>query len=268
VQIRALCWNIFHGRDAPPDPSLYTLRSKLFRITERDGNYVQVNRDLFDYYATLIAEAEWDVALLQEFPPRWARPLAARCDADVHRVLTSRNWIPLIQGAIHRFNPDLPGSWEGGSNTTLVRERGITERRELVMRPGHPERRAMAFTRLADGVCVANFHASNDNHPLAEEEIRLAADTAVEWSADAPLIFGGDFNVRPHSSDLYAELEQRFGLRAPTAPDAIDHLLTRGLEATEAPHQWPAESREVPWDGHVLRLSDHAPVEALFGGPG
>ena len=37
MSIRALCWNIFHGRDAPPDPSLFTLRSKLLRITERDG---------------------------------------------------------------------------------------------------------------------------------------------------------------------------------------------------------------------------------------
>ena len=34
AEIRTLCWNIFHGRDAPPDPSLFTLRSKLLRITE------------------------------------------------------------------------------------------------------------------------------------------------------------------------------------------------------------------------------------------
>src|SRR5918994_6410369 len=178
VQIRTLCWNIFHGRDAPPDPSLYTLRSKLFRITERDGNYVQVNRDLFQQYADLITAAEWDVALLQEFPPRWAQPLAGRCRPEAHRVLTSRNWIPPLQGAIHRFNPDLPGSWEGGSNTTLIRKRGIADRLELVIPRGDPERRAMAFTRLDDGVCIANFHARNDNYPLAEEEVRLAAETA------------------------------------------------------------------------------------------
>jgi endonuclease/exonuclease/phosphatase family metal-dependent hydrolase len=267
VEIRTLCWNIFHGRDAPPDPSLFTLRSKLLRITERDGTYVQVNRDLFDRFAALISAAEWDVLLLQECPPRWAEPFAAVSHAHTHRVLTSRNWLPAVQGAIHRFSPDLAGSWEGGSNTTLVRERAVAERRELVIRPGHPERRAMAFTRLADGLCVANFHASNDNYALAADEIRLAAVTATEWSGDGPLIFGGDFNVRPHSSDLYAELERRFGFRAPTAPDAIDHLLVRGLEIDETPRQWPAGAREIPWDGLTLRLSDHAPVEALFAAP-
>lgn len=267
MQIRTLCWNIFHGRDAPPDPSLYTLRSKLFRITERDGNYVQVNRDLFQQYADLITAAEWDVALLQEFPPRWAQPLAGLCVAEAHRVLTSRNWIPPLQGAIHRFNPDLPGSWEGGSNTTLIRKRGIAERLERVIRPGDPERRAMAFTRLDDGVCIANFHASNDNYALAEEEIRLAAETATEWAGDSPLVFGGDFNLRPNHSELFSELADDFGLGPPTAPDAIDHVLVRGLDVCEAPHQWPAEAREIPWDGYMLRLSDHAPVEARFAGP-
>jgi endonuclease/exonuclease/phosphatase family metal-dependent hydrolase len=267
VEIRTLCWNIFHGRDAPPDPSLFTLRSKLLRITERDGAYVQVNRDLFDRFAALISAAEWDVLLLQECPPRWADPFAAISRARAHRVLTSRNWVPAVQGAIHRLAPDLAGSWEGGSNTTLVRERAIAERRELVIRPGHPERRAMAFTRLDNGTCIANFHATCDNYPLAEEEIRLAAHTATEWAGDTPLIFGGDFNVRPHSTDLYVELEQRFDLRSPTGPDAIDHLLVRGLEVQEPPRQWPAGAREIQWDGLTLRLSDHAPVEALFGAP-
>jgi endonuclease/exonuclease/phosphatase family metal-dependent hydrolase len=265
VEIRAMCWNLFHGRDGPPDPSLYTLRSKLLRITERNDTHVQVNRDLFRQFSGLLARAEWDLALLQECPPRWAAPLATTSDAEAHRVLTSRNWIPLLQGAIHRFNPDLAGSWEGGSNTTLVRGLAIDEERELVIRPGHPERRTMAFTRLRNGPCIANFHASNDNRALAEEEVRLAAETAIGWAADAALIFGGDFNLRPQSSELFTELEQRFGLRAPTAPDAIDHILVRGLAVGETPRRWPAESREIPWDGLALRLSDHAPVEALFG---
>ena len=259
-------WNLFHGRDGPPDPSLYTLRSKLLRITERNDTHVQVNRDLFDEFARLLARAQWDIALLQECPPRWADPLASACDAEAQRVLTSRNYIPAAQGAVHRLNPDLPGSWEGGSNTTLVRGLGIAERRELVIRPGRPERRTMAFTRLRNDVCVANFHASNDNYPFAEEESRLAAETASGWATDAPLIFGGDFNLRPQFSSLFDELAERFGLRAPTAPDAIDHLLVRGLDVLEPPHQWPPEAREIPWDGLALRLSDHAPVEALFGG--
>ena len=40
----------------------------------------------------MLAGAEWDVALLQECPPRFAAPLAARLRApSAHRVLTSRN---------------------------------------------------------------------------------------------------------------------------------------------------------------------------------
>jgi endonuclease/exonuclease/phosphatase family metal-dependent hydrolase len=226
---------------------------------------VQVNRDLFREFAGLLAEAEWEVALLQEFPPRWAAPLAAACGADSHRALTSRNWLPPLQGAIHRLNPDLIGALEGGSNVTLVRGSGIAERRELVLRPGPPERRVMGFTRLDRRLCVANLHATVRNQPLAEEELRLAAETATGWAGDDPLILGGDFNLRPQQSDVFVELEQRFDLAPPTAPDAIDHLLARGLEVVEPPHRWPAEEREIPWDGLALRLSDHAPVEALFG---
>jgi endonuclease/exonuclease/phosphatase family metal-dependent hydrolase len=223
-----------------------------------------VNRDLLREFAALLAEAEWDIALLQECPPRWVGPLASACEAEPHRVLTSRNRVPPVQGAIHRVNPDLIGSWEGGSNLTLVRELGIVERRELVLRPHHPERRTMAFTRLRNDLCVANLHATNDAYRLAEEEIRLGAESATGWAADAPLIFGGDFNIRPQSSPLFDELAERFGLREPTASDAIDHLLVRGLDTLEAPRRWPIGDREIPWNGLALRLSDHAPVEALF----
>lgn len=265
MQIRALSWNLFHGRDAPPDPALYTLRSKLLRITERNATHVQVNRDLFDEFTALLVGAQWDVAVLQECPPRWADPLAVACQADPHQVLTSRNWIPALQGALHRWNPDLMGSWEGGSNLTLVRHLGIAERRDLVLRPGRPERRVMAFTRLGNGPCIGNLHATTRDQPLAEDELRIAAETATGWAGDAPLILGGDFNLRPERSAVFAELERRYGLRPPTAPDAIDHMLARGFEVVEPPRRWPAEAREIPSNGLALRLSDHAPVEALFG---
>jgi endonuclease/exonuclease/phosphatase family metal-dependent hydrolase len=265
VDIRVITWNVFHGRDKPPDPSLHTWRSRLFRTTEQNETHVQVNRDLYGEFAGLIREAEWDVMLLQEFPPRWAPTLAAECRANAHLALTSRNSLAPLRRAIARHNPDLIGSLEGGSNLTLVRGLAIGERRELVIRRRFPERRVMAFARLGSGVCVANLHASNDNPPLASEEVRLAAERATEWSAGAPLVLGGDLNVRPdRRPDLFVELADRFGLRGPTAPDAIDHLLARGLDALERPRRWPPSARELPWDGLRLRLSDHAPVEALF----
>jgi hypothetical protein len=265
VAIRAISWNVFHGRDAPPDRSLHTWRSRLLRITERNETHVQVNRDLYDEFAGLISGAEWELMLLQEFPPRWVERLARDCGADAHRALTSRNSLAPLRSAIARLSPDLIGSGEGGSNLTLVRGLGIAERRELVIRDRFPERRVMAFTRLGTGVCVANLHATNDDPPLATREVRLAAETATAWAGGAPLVFGGDLNLRPERSpEIFAELAEGFGLRAPTAPKAIDHLLSRGLEMLEPARPWPAEDRELPWNGLALRLSDHAPVEAMF----
>jgi endonuclease/exonuclease/phosphatase family metal-dependent hydrolase len=275
VQLTALSWNLFHGRDFPPDPALFTWRSQLLRVTERNATHVQVNRDLPEEFARVLAEAEWDIALLQECPPRWREPLAATCGAEAHRVLTSRNSLGSLRAFAARLNPDLIRAGEGGSNLTLVRNGPIAERRELTIHRGRPERRAMAFTRIGDGdeasLCVANLHATNDRPPLAREDVLRAAEAATEWAGDAPLLFGGDLNLRAaESPEVFAELHERFGLAAPTGPQAIDHLLARGLDVVEPPHEWPPERRELrdpSENGRALRLSDHAPVEARFTTP-
>jgi len=267
VELRALSWNLYHGRDFPPDPALLTLRSRLFGITERNDTHLQVNRDLFGEFAGVLAEANWDVALLQEAPPRWALPLAGSCSAVAHRALTSRNRLLALTSFLARHNPDLIASSEGGSNLTLVRSGVVAERRELVLRKGpKPERRTMAFTRLGSGACVANLHASTSD-PLATEELLLAAERSVEWAAGSPLILGGDFNVRPAASQLFGRLADRYGFSAPGDPDAIDHLLASGLEVIEPPRASPPEERELHEQGRAIRLSDHAPLEALFGTP-
>jgi endonuclease/exonuclease/phosphatase family metal-dependent hydrolase len=238
----------------------------------------------------MLSGAEWDVALLQECPPRFAEPLARACGAEAHMALTSRNSLGRLRAAVARLNPDLIASGEGGSNLTLLRSLGrnafdshdmskalrpgrrglgvgeIVERRELAIHTGRPERRAMAFTRTAAGLCVANLHATNDHPEMAAEDALLAARTASDWAGDAPLLFGGDLNLRPvEDTALFAELRDHFGLDTPvTAPRAIDHLLARGLKVLKAPAQWPPERRELSHDGLALRLSDHAPVEARF----
>ena len=120
----------------------------------------------------------------------------------------------------------------------------------------------MAFARLGCGLCVTSLHAST-RVPLAEDEIVAAGDRAVELGGEAPLILGGDFNLRPHSAAAFGTVADRFGLTGITAPDAIDHLLLRGATFAEPPTAWPPERRELPEDGLRLRLSDHAPVEAL-----
>jgi endonuclease/exonuclease/phosphatase family metal-dependent hydrolase len=269
VEFTTIAWNLFHGRDFPPDPGLRSWRSRLLRIDERNATHVQVNRDLTAEFATLLAGAAWDVALLQECPPRFAEPLAHACTAEWQRVLTSRNSLGPLRALLARQNPDLIASGEGGSNLTLVRVPGrlggIAERRELAIHEGAPERRAVALTRTASGVCVANLHATNDRPELAREDVLRAARAATEFAGGAPLIFGGDLNLRPAEDPaVFARLRQDFGLAAPTAPRAIDHLLTRGLEVLEPPNAWAPERRELPLDGRALRLSDHAPVEARF----
>jgi endonuclease/exonuclease/phosphatase family metal-dependent hydrolase len=287
----AVSWNLFHGRDFPPDPALFTWRSRLLGIEERNATHVQVNRELLTEFAELLAAAEWDVAMLQECPPRFAAPLAEACGAQVHRVLTSRNSLSPLRAFIGRRNPDLIASGEGGSNLTLVRaafrcalspykggkahrSQGVVERRELAIHTGRPERRAMAFTRVdlgeGAGLCVANLHATNDQPEMATADVLRAAEAATEWAGNSPLLFGGDLNLRPaENPDAFEALRERFGLGGPTHPRAIDHLLTRNLEIAEPPRAWPPERRELPRDGLRLRLSDHPPVQARFktGGP-
>jgi endonuclease/exonuclease/phosphatase family metal-dependent hydrolase len=261
-----MTWNLFHGRDFPPDPALFTWRSRLGGSTERSATHVQVNRELFHEFASVLSAAEWDVAFLQECPPRWSAALAAACDAHAQLSLTSRNWLGPIRHILARWNPDLLGSWEGGSNLTLVRasmgEGGLADQRDLVLRR-RPERRTMAFARLGPRVCVANLHASTSPR-LAESDVRQAVETAVVWAGDSPLILAGDFNLRPNQTPLFEELAERFGLGAPTSADSIDHLLARGLEIVDPPTAWPPEARELPHEGLELRLSDHAPVKARF----
>jgi endonuclease/exonuclease/phosphatase family metal-dependent hydrolase len=269
MEFTAIAWNLFHGRDFPPDPGLRSWRSRLLRIDERNETHVQVNRDLTTEFATLLAASAWDVALLQECPPRFAEPLARACSAEWQRALTSRNALGPLRGLLARQNPDLMASGEGGSNLTLVRVPGrlggIAERRELTIHDGPPERRALALTRTASGVCIANLHATNDMAAMATEDVLHAARAATEFAGAAPLVFGGDLNLRPAEQPaVFERLREDFGLAAPTAPRAIDHLLSRGLEALEPPTAWLPERRELPLDGRALRLSDHAPVQARF----
>jgi endonuclease/exonuclease/phosphatase family metal-dependent hydrolase len=291
MQFDALSWNVFHGRDHPPDGALFTRRSWLFGTEERNATHLQVNRSLYREFAGLLAASRWDVALLQEFPPRWAHRMAGACGADMQLTLTSRNWMHSVRRPIASRRPDLMGAWEGGANVILARGalRSRLGATEVVLR-GRPERRMVTLARLErtrtvsgeetspgrpsgtgaagfeSGLVVANLHASGPS-PLAAEDTRMAAEAAVNWAGDDPLILGGDLNVSPGETGVFDELERRFGLGPPTGPRSIDHLLARGLEVVEPPSARPPESREVTSDGLAIRLSDHPPVHARFALP-
>jgi endonuclease/exonuclease/phosphatase family metal-dependent hydrolase len=267
--MRVLSWNLYHGRDFPPDPTLFTMRSRLLRTTERGATHAQVNRVLLDEFAGVLDGFEWDVALLQEAPPRWFRELCPRTRSNGTLVRTSRNWVPPLQHRLADWNTDLLASSDGGSNQILVRHPGrVLERRRLTL-AYRPEQRRMHWARLdlPEGrVCVANLHASAGLPERAAVEVVRAAEHALAWAGDEPLVFGGDLNLRPARNPEPFEVLRGRGLSAPTAPDAIDHLLVRGLEVLERPRRLAPERRELTEpDGLRIRLSDHAPVIGTFG---
>jgi endonuclease/exonuclease/phosphatase family metal-dependent hydrolase len=222
MALRILTWNLFHGRSVPDTP-----------------------RELLPEFSALIAEWEWDVALLQEVPPWWPPLLARACSADQRMVLTSRNWGLWVRREISVRNPELLKANGGGCNAILVRGAAIvdhrTERLALL-----PERRWMHGVRLETGLWVVNLHATtrkgSKTAPQTRAEIRHAAGTGLGWAGGAPLVLGGDFNL-PDPGELA-------GLRH-VAGHWVDHVYVSRLRSD------PAHAAEVLDRG---TLSDHAPV--------
>jgi endonuclease/exonuclease/phosphatase family metal-dependent hydrolase len=221
-------WNLFHGRAA------------------RLGDFVHVLRTI-----------DWDVALLQEAPPRWREKLARELEAESAITLTSRNFGSPVRSWIAERWPNAIKSNEGGSNQLLVRTPWRIEQTRKLTIARVPERRRMVWVRLGGPrpLAVANVHGSVDSVNDAASQIVHAAQQAVDWAGPLPLLFGGDLNLRPsRQPHVFDELAQRFGLAPPTGEHAIDHLLVRGLELLEAPRRGPE-----------LALSDHAYVTAAAG---
>ena len=290
--MRLLTWNLFHGRDFPPNPALQTWRSRLLRRDERDATHVQVNRSLRREFASRLAGWEWDVALLQEAPPRWLADLEQATGATGARVLTSRNSLAPLRAWIAERNPDLIASGEGGSNMLLVRPPARIVATTSALLASRPERRVLSMAKVqlpetagspaerfpsgAGGpavsgpqrrLVVANVHLSVPRTGQGAAEALHAAGLATDWAGDDPVVFGGDLNLRPADHRAaFDDLRARFGLEPPTGPRAIDHLLGRSLDIVAQPSALPAVEREVAGAGGLaIRLSDHAPVVASFG---
>jgi endonuclease/exonuclease/phosphatase family metal-dependent hydrolase len=254
VTLRLATWNLFHGRESPP---------RRFRVTKPGETYGQ--------FLEVLRRIEWDVLLLQETPPRWHDALLRDLGANGACVLTSRNSLGWLRTLIAERLPNVIASNEGGSNQTLARGGWeIAETRAHTMAT-RPESRKMLWTRMrsSDGheVAVANVHASVRSVPGSGEQVVAAAERAVEWAGELPLVFGGDLNHSPaREPQVFEELGRRFGLAPPTGSDAIDHLLLRGLDAVVPPHKLPDEVRQVRGGGgRLLQLSDHACVVSTAG---
>ncbi len=221
--LRILTWNLFHGRSVPT-----------------------AGRELFAEFAGKLADWQWEVALLQEVPPWWPAPLAHASQAEQRMALTSRNAALRLRRTLARRWPDLVKSNGGGCNAILSRA-GILEHRAIRLRTW-PERRVAQLARLSDGTCVVNFHGSA-RVPLAEAELETLWDRALVWSGTAPLVLGGDPNLRDPRTPTPDVLH--------VARREVDHLFARGLAVEE-----PAERldrRTILKTGRV-ELSDHVPL--------
>jgi endonuclease/exonuclease/phosphatase family metal-dependent hydrolase len=225
--LRVLTWNLFHGRSLPP-----------------------ARRALLDAFATLLAGWEWDVALLQEAPPWWPELLARSAGADQCVALTSRNAGIALRRLLAERWPDLAKSNGGGANAVLARE-AIVEHHAVRLRTW-PERRVAQLARLGNGTCLANFHGSA-RADLAEAELASLWERALAWAAEAPLILGGDLNLRvpgvPRSDILHL------------ASRDVDHIFGRGVQTAADPKLL---DRHVTVGEERLELSDHVPLLASW----
>jgi endonuclease/exonuclease/phosphatase family metal-dependent hydrolase len=204
-----LTWNLYHGRS--PD---------------------SLGRSLLAEFCAALARWEWDVALLQEVPPWWPPPLARAAGAQARWALTSRNGLLCVRRAISSRNPDILKANGGGSNAILVRGEVLEHRSALLTRV--PERRVVHGVRIRAG-WVVNVHAST---PDGEADSLRALAAARTWADGAPLLFGGDLNVKRPSLPGMVRV----------AGNHVDHLFTDGRRGRDA---------TVLERG---RLSDHPPV--------
>ncbi|HUA73879.1 MAG TPA: endonuclease/exonuclease/phosphatase family protein [Solirubrobacteraceae bacterium] len=217
-----LSWNLFHGRALPA-----------------------VNRSLYGEFAAKLAGWRWEVALLQEVPPWWPARLARDLEVEQRCAPTSRNALLPLRRVIAERRPELLKSNGGGCNAILARER-IAEHRAVTLR-SLPERRVAQLVRLRDGRRVVNFHAST-RPARAEQELARLWRLALEWAGEAPLLLGGDLNLRSPRAPG--------GVGGPAvvhvAGHGVDHLFARGLEGIGAPRS--REARRVVSPG--LRLPE------------
>ena len=103
------------------------------------------------------------------------------------------------------------------------------------------------LVRLGDGTCAANFHAST-RVPLAEAELRRLWGEALAFARGAPLVLGGDLNLRSPVAPAEDILH--------VASRDVDHLFSIGLR----PEGAETLARGLELAGREVSLSDHPPL--------
>ena len=197
----------------------------------------------------MLAGWRWDVALLQEVPPWWTADLAAACAARGAAVLTSRNSALPLRHALAERWPDAIKSNGGGANVILLRDTSERLRSSHVRLRVWPERRVAQAVWLPDGSVAVNYHGSA-RVPLATQELERLWGWAVGLAGGAPVVLGGDLNLREPAAPPGA---------VHAARRDVDHIFAAGYEVAGAAGPL---ARTLDLGGREVELSDHPPLLA------
>ncbi|HEY7603732.1 MAG TPA: endonuclease/exonuclease/phosphatase family protein [Gaiellaceae bacterium] len=253
--MRIRSWNLYHGNTSPPGPAVH--------LAEMVG---------------LAAADRPDVLVLQEVPVWALASLEAWSGMGAVGDVAQRprlGPVPIAAGlgrALTDLNPGLLRSaFSGQGNAILLDERHRVVRREVV--PLNPtgfrrqqasrlgldlvtrlawgkERRICQVVRLADGLVIANLHATGSlgDPRIPAAELRRAVPLIESLAQpDDLVVIAGDFNA----------LAAHWVLEGYSEPGpGIDHIAVRGAEPSPI-EVWPDERRLR--DG--MLLSDHSPIE-------
>jgi endonuclease/exonuclease/phosphatase family metal-dependent hydrolase len=247
-------WNLYHGHTSPSG-----------------------RRSYLEEMVRLASDDHPDVVCLQELPA-WALPhLAAWSRMTAVGDIAQRPRIgPLpipteLGRRLTSLNPGLLRSaFAGQANAILLAGgAGVVRHEVLVLNPSSfrreqarvlsldlvarlawsKERRICQAVRLANGLVVANLHATSSpgDARIPAAEIRRAVGFVESLAREGDtVVIAGDFNVAGADAALDGYSEPGPG---------IDHIAVRG--GGRPPTVWPDDRRRQ--DGRLL--SDHAPIE-------
>jgi endonuclease/exonuclease/phosphatase family metal-dependent hydrolase len=253
-------WNIAHGRDVPPGPA-----------------YGHARRKLLEEMVGLFASDDPDIVMLQEVPVWAGDLLRRRTGMGVTLAHTYGAHVPFV----HVPLPLAAGEWLGkalpdvvktqfegqaqavlyGSELMLVSARRVqvNARRHFRGEPRIAQLVRLRHRRTGGEFVVGNLHA--DAHD-PDPQIEAGSWALEQFARGAPMVFGGDLNVRAGSPAL-RRLNAR-GWEERPADVGVDHVFVRGLELEGPVTRWPPKRRDLQLNGgRPLRLSDHSPVDAV-----
>ena len=266
MELRALTWNLFHGRDHPPDRrarqlALAPAADHGAKRHPRPGQPRPASTSSPACSPRPTGTSPCSRSVRRAGPPRSPRPPAPTLTACSPPATRSRP----LRALLARINPDLIASNEGGSNLTLVRGRDPRAARARAhpgpapRAPGDGVHTRASPDRFGVELCVANLHASAGpgRRADAEREVLLAAERAREWAGKTPLRVRrrpqpAPARDRPSSSNW----RRASGFARPTGPGVARppaRRRPRGRRAADRVAARAARGRRGRTGDHALR---------------